>query len=216
MTIKHWFLDFDDTLASGSITWGYQHAFPKLVRQHQLPFDQAQFHQAFLIAQEQANVSDDMMGILGDLFTKMAWPLDLRQVFISDLLANYQPELFDDTLAFLERLLTAQQDVIILSNNPTVPDLVDRLKLRRYVSAVITPKQCADCQPKPHPSLWHYVLSKYPHISPASSVMVGDDPWSDGLFAENCGLRCYIIDRFKRYDEPKYLYKSSLLDIPIQ
>ena len=36
-------------------------------------------------------------------------------------------------------------------------------------------------------------------LDPATTMMVGDDPFSDAPFAAACGLPCSIVDRFGRY-----------------
>ena len=217
MMPKTWLLDFDDTLASGSITWGLSHAFPKMIRDNQLPFDDGRFRQAVLAAQARAIEAYDPKPILHELFEKMDWPFELETVFLDDIATHYQPELFADAMPFLNRLAENHADVFVISNNPITHDHVRELGIDRYIVEVLTPDSFEDGEPKPDPSMWLHIMDVKPEIRTSTAVMVGDDPWSDGVFAEKCGLTCWMIDRHGRfatmYGQTPYRWVRSLAEI---
>jgi FMN phosphatase YigB (HAD superfamily) len=215
---RTWFLDFDDTLATGATTWGLKYALPRLMQDHQLTCERQVYQQAVLAAQEQSNQERDSQLVLDELFDKLGWPRSLQSVLLNDIFTNYRAQLFEDTLPFLERLKTRAEPVYILSNNPTAADLVQYLGIADYFRQVYTPESCPNTRPKPHRSLWDYVLKTNPAVG-AGAVMVGDDPWSDGAFARKCGLPCWLVDREKRFEHLRgqdgFGLVSSLLDIPL-
>lgn len=215
-----WMLDFDDTLVRGGITWALDDAFPKLIRDHQLPFDPARFEQLVFAAQERGSFEADPRPILHSLFNGMGWPAALCEQFLHDLITNYQPQVCEDAWVFLDRLSAAGQRAYIVSNNPRSPALAQKLGLADRVVQVLTPSICPGSLAKPDRSLWDYLQTLIGSPAPGNGVaIVGDDPWSDGVFAENCGLLCYIVDRSQRfrpmYGLKAYRWVSSLLDIPI-
>lgn len=216
---ENWFLDFDETLATSAITWGLDYAFPKLIAQHRLSNDLVRFHQAILVAQERTNRESDLRSILYDLFEALDWPHELEDALMGDIFTNYQPELFDDAVPFLEQLRQKGRKVYIVSNNPISPKHIEALDLGRYVTQIFTPKLYPNCQPKPHRSLWDAITASYAEINPRTSVFIGDDPWSDGAFAENCDLPCWLVDRMDRFGalhaKQPYRRVRSLLEIPI-
>lgn len=216
---KTWLLDFDETLASGSITWAFQHTFPKFIREYNLQSDPARLHAVMLDLQERINRDPDPMPLLDDLFTTMAWTPELKQPLLKDVLSNYQPTLFDDTLPFLSYLRENGQRIMIVSNNPRTPDHARLLSLEPLVDRVITPRTYPDALPKPHPSLWDRLVANETDVDPQNTVVVGDDPWSDGAFAAACGLDCWIIDRLNRFEEicvqQQYRRVQKLLEITL-
>lgn len=197
-----WLIDFDDTLASGNMTWALREAFPKLIQTHRLAYDPARLNHILLDLQARANESEPLDVLLRELFEGMGWPRALERGFLDDLMTGYQPELFDDSLPFLRRLKDSGQRVIILSNNPRALDNATALGITPYVDAVYTPYSLPDMQPKPHRSLWDYVVAEHLDVAPELARVVGDDPWSDGAFAAACGLPCWIVDRAGRLREP--------------
>ncbi len=215
----NWFLDFDDTLASGAATWALTDAIPRLVEANRLPYNEGRFQSAFTAGQQRANQEQDPLPVLHDLFQSMGWPHELEMQFFNSLQRSYQPELFDDTLIFLARLLDSGQYIYVLSNNPRSPDLVTKLGIGEYIHRVLTPERCPGTQGKPHPGLWEYIVSHDADIARRKSVIVGDDPWSDGAFAGQCGLPCWLVDRLNRFGawDGKLPYRRvrSLLEIPI-
>lgn len=214
-----WFLDFDDTLATGATTWGIRHALPRLIEEHRLMYDAEALRQAVLVAQEKANVILDPRPIVGELFDSMGWPRSLLAQLIENVQTAYRPELFADALPFLQRLQFHQQAVYIISNNPTAPQVAQHLGIMPYIRQVYTPKSCPGTQPKPDRSLWEYVLASNSDVRQFQAVIVGDDPWSDGAFASACGLPYWIVDRDERFTgvDGKITANrvKSLLDIPL-
>ncbi len=214
-----WFLDFDDTLVSGALTWALAYRFPQMIQDYDLPFDADRFNRAVLIAQERSNQSYEPLQLLHDLFTDMQWPHNIEAQILHEAMADYHPKLFDDVLIFLERLRTVGAPACVISNNNYAPDIAKRLGVAQYVSGIFTPKICPGSQPKPHRSLWDYVTAHHPVPNGHIPVIVGDDPWSDGAFAANCGISCWLVDRMNRFathpNRSQYRWVRSLLDIPL-
>ncbi len=197
--VTNWFLDFDDTLASGSTTWGWKHALPRLIRDHRLPFDSARFQRATLAAQAQVAAGAGLEPVIAELFQAMEWPGALGQALITDVLTAYEPELFADALPFLDRLRAARHAVYIVSNNPRSVAQAQRLGVAPYITRFFTPDAHADGLAKPDPRLWAHIVAEAEGVTARSSVIVGDDPWTDGAFAEQCGLACWLVDRDQRF-----------------
>ncbi|MCL4250321.1 MAG: HAD hydrolase-like protein [Anaerolineae bacterium] len=216
---RNWFLDFDDTLASGPTTWGLRNALPKLIHDHALPFDEKSYHAAVLVAQARVARNEGLQPILDDLFESQGWPRTLQRTLLADIQNNYRATLFADTLPFLQRLANEEQLVFILSNNPTAPALAQQLGIGHYIKRYYTPQNSPGTKPKPHPSLWEYVLQTQPGVNIRNSVILGDDPWSDGILADQVGLPFWIIDRDNRYGDVRFARSAwrvkSLMDIPI-
>jgi FMN phosphatase YigB (HAD superfamily) len=212
-----WLLDFDETLASSNITWAFQHAFPKFIREHKLEYNPERLGKVILRLQQRASENYDLDALLHELFESMAWPHRLQSLLMDDLWSGYQPALYEDTLTFLDRLREKQHRVLVVSNSPRTPDQLRILGLDSYVQQVFTPHICANTQPKPHLSLWEFILTSETDIDPTTTVVVGDDPWSDGAFADACGLQCWIVDRMNRFSDLRsqksYRWVGSLLEI---
>lgn len=217
--IEHWIVDFDDTLVSGVLTWALRDAIPKLVREHHLPYEESHFQKVILAGQAQASQTGDPFPALDDVFTALGWPHGLKETLLHDVLNNYGPALFEDTLHFLDGLTAAGKTVMIVSNNNRAPEIAKQLTIEHYFRKIFTPKVCGVSAPKPNRDLWDYVVTEYPELNTQNTVIVGDDPWSDGLFSERCGLPCYLVDRGGRYAAleplPPYRWVRSLLDIPL-
>ena len=217
--VKTWLVDFDDTLATGPITWGYEQALPEVIKKYELPVDLDLLEQGLLIAQEKANETTDLRPILDELFELLNWPKSLQGPLLQDVQENYHPELFEDARLFLEELHRKGQTVIILSNNPRTPSHAKELGLHDLVDAVVTPHMFPGTKPKPNRSFWDRVIEKVPTIDVANAVVVGDDPWSDLAFAEVCGLCAWLLDRHDRYAGINLAHNAqrvrSLLEIPI-
>jgi FMN phosphatase YigB (HAD superfamily) len=199
VSLRHWVIDFDETLASGVITWALDFAFPKLIEEHRLPFDDAVFHDALMQAQERAARRADPRVLLRELFTAMGWSVELETPLMQDVTTNYRPALFEDALPFLEALRERKQTAFIVSNNPQSVAAVDALGIRPFVTDVLTPKSAPDLAPKPDLSLWRLLTARHPEVTPENTAIVGDDPWSEGEFAAGCGARCWIVDRKGRF-----------------
>ena len=218
-TPLNWFIDFDDTLATGSMTWSLDEAFPKLIREFQLPLDEGVFHQAVTVAQEKTSRDASAEQVVHELFLTMGWPPDLERNLFRDILTNYQPALFEDALIFLERLRSLNKRVFVLSNNRLALRFVSQLQINGYVTGIYTPSQHPGTFPKPHRSLWDVIVAADSQVNAGNSAFVGDDPWTDGGFADNCGMACWIVDRKARFDHLRgvkaYGWVPSLLDIPL-
>lgn len=215
-----WLLDFDDTLVRGGITWALDDAFPALIRDHELAFDPVRFEQLIFAAQERGSLEADPGPIVQSLFTGMGWPTALGEQFLHTLITKYQPQVFEDAWVFLDRLNAAGHSAYIVSNNPRSPALAQKLGLAERVVQVLTQSICPGSLPKPDRSLWDYLQTLIGPPAPGQGVtIVGDDPWSDGVFAENCELPCYIVDRSQRfgplYGVKDYRWVRSLLEIPM-
>jgi HAD superfamily hydrolase (TIGR01549 family) len=198
----NWILDFDDTLALGPNTWAFETVLPDLIKQHRLPYEAELFAEVMLNAQEQSNLTGDDEAILNYVFGTLGWPDSLKNDLVHRVFNEYQPVLFADTLPFLER--TKGQNLIIVSNNNYAPQLAQALGIADYFKAIITPKSSGK-RPKPHAEMWEAVIEL---LGDAPVTMIGDDPWSDGLFSQGKNAAsCYILDRLNRY---------SSLDLPYQ
>lgn len=217
--IKTWLVDFDETLATSSITWAFRDAIPKFAHNHQLTYDDHNLASVMFTMQERSTHSDDIDALIGEFFELMGWSLGAQKQLLDDLLSNYRPTLFDDSLGFLKRLKEANQRVLIVSNNVRTPDHVEMLGIGDYTEGVFTPMLFPGTKRKPHPSLWERIMIEVANIDPQSTIVVGDDPWSDGEFAVACRLSCWIVDRMNRFTAMKertpYFWVSSLADIPI-
>jgi FMN phosphatase YigB (HAD superfamily) len=213
-----WFVDFDDTLVSGPVTWAWEHVVPRFAAQHQLPYDEASFGRVFFPILERANQNEDAQVLLTDLFRGLRWASELQPAFFEEVSINLHLEPFEDTLPFLERCQARGEAVYVISNNPRSPKTAAKIGLTPYIRGFFTPELCPGCLPKPDRSLWDYVMAQGVVASAAEAVMIGDDPWSDGPFAQRCGLRCWLVDRRERlaylYGETPYQWVTSLLAIP--
>jgi FMN phosphatase YigB (HAD superfamily) len=189
------------------------------VRKHQLTYDETHLQETMLVLQERGRQNPDTASLLMSLFEMMHWPANLQNQFLDDLRSSYRPTLFEDSLPFLQQLRINKHRVYVLSNNKRTPEHVHFLNLDEYIEGVFTPHICPNTQPKPHPSLWKFVLAQYPDIDPQETRVIGDDPWSDGVFAESCDLPCWILDRSNRfsymYSDKRYHWVTSLLAIPM-
>jgi HAD superfamily hydrolase (TIGR01549 family) len=194
--MTQWFVDFDDTLVVGPVTWAFQHAFPALIRNHQLPYDPQKFEEAVLWGQQKSADDGNELMVLLRVFEMMGWS-------------------HDDTLAFLERV--KGEPIYILSNNNHAPEIAAQLGISQHFQAIFTPRICGDAAKKPQRAMWDYVIAQ--GIAVDNAIMVGDDPWSEGTFAERCGIRCCIVDRMKRfttfYNQYPYQWVHSIAEIQI-
>ncbi|MEP7288992.1 MAG: HAD family hydrolase [Chloroflexota bacterium] len=215
----HWLIDFDDTLAIGPTTWALSHVFPKMIRDNHLPYDADRFADAVIYGQRQGNqdVSDDV--VIDDLFRTMNWPDTLKASLIEQIYKGYQPALFDDARPLLERLAAKSQTIYIVSNNNYAVQIAEQLGIAHYFAGMYTPKTCGGLRAKPQRDMWDYLLSHHEIESGQPVAIVGDDPWSDGAFADECNINCWIVDRMKRFDrlhvEHNYHWVSSLAEIEI-
>lgn len=216
---KIWLVDFEETLAPGCLTFAINQSIPKFIQQYQLEYDGEHLAKVVLTLQERARQNPGIHLLLVEFFEQMHWPQEARVDFMNDIMADTPPYLFDDAIPFLERFKQKGQRVFIVSNNRSTPENIKITGLETYVEGVFTPFNTPNTQPKPNPSLWEHILNHAPDIEPENVAVVGDDPWSDGAFADTCKLRCWIVDRMNRFSEMRsktpYFWVTSLLDIPI-
>ena len=201
------------------MTWALEEAFPKLIREFQLPNDPVRLQQAITVAQERSSQDTSPAQVVHDLFATMGWPFALEQHLFKDVMTNYEPKLFDDALVFLKRLRDLNKRTFVLSNNPLSLKFVAQLQIEGYITGLYTPSLHAGTLPKPHRSLWDVIIASDSQVNAANSAFVGDDPWADGGFAENCGLNCWIVDRHDRFGHLRgvkpFTWVPSLLEIPL-
>ena len=187
-------LDFDDTLALGPNTWAFETVLPELIKQHNLPYEPVLFAGVMLKAQEESNLTGDEAAILDYVFGTLGWPDNLKQALVHRVFNEYQPALFPDTLPFLER--KKGETLLMVSNNNYAPQMAEALGIADYFRAIITPKSSGKSA-KPRHDMWEAVKE---FVADESVTMIGDDPWSDGLFSQGHGsASCYILDRLNRY-----------------
>lgn len=214
-----WLLDFDETLATGNISYAMQYAFPKFMREHNLKPEPERLQQVLLDVQKRASQVFEPMPLIEVLVEGMGWSPELVQPLFEAVWVVMTPELFPDVLPFLERLQARGKRVLIVSNSARTPEQIAVLELMPLLNGVFTPKTSPNTLPKPHRSLWDYVMTQHIDLTPETAVMVGDDPWSDGAFADACGLPCWIVDRTNRYEkireQTSYRWVRSLAEIPV-
>ena len=210
----YWLLDFDDTLALGPNTWAFQEVLPNLIRENNLPFDKALFDKVTLQAQQQANEDVSEEELLNNLFKTLGWRDELKSELIHRIYNGYQPHLFDDTVPFLEYLRERGDKAYLITNNNYAPQLAENLGIANYFEAMITPKQFG-VQAKPHRDMWDVLQAEY--ALEGDIIMVGDDPWADGTFAQRVNIPCWILDRLSRYtslhDELSFQWVQTFDDI---
>lgn len=215
----YWLVDFDDTLVSGLLTWGLERGFPHFVAAHQLPCDEEQLKQLLYAAQEISDNIVDPRPLLDNIFLEMGWPQSLEGEFFDLLQADYRPTLFPETLTFLQKLRQNNQKAYLLSNNPRSTNVARSLGIGDYFVSIFTSQTFTGHPRKPSRLLWESILSQQSEIDPEQTVIVGDDPWSDGLFADNCNLSCWLLDRHERFmamrAQKTYRWVQSLLGIVV-
>ncbi len=194
-----WFLDFDDTLAVGPVTWALNEVLPRLIAENHLPYDAVQFEAATLHAQEQSNTDAGDAAVIDDLFNMLGWPDSLKADLLTRTFDEYRPTLYEDTVEFLDYLSGQSAAVYILSNNNHAADMATHLGIAHYFKDVFTPKFCGGVRGKPQRAMWDFVIEKGIAQTSETIALVGDDPWSDGAFADSCELPCWILDRMSRF-----------------
>ena len=215
----NWLIDFDDTLVNGPITFALHEVFPEFIIEHDLPFDAEHFMQVVLQCQEIASQTGNDAAILQDLFRAMDWSQDLQNTLLQDVFDHYTPTLFDDAVPFLQRLKEDGHTLYILSNNKHAGDIAAQMELGHYFADVFTPKSCGVPQGKPHPEIWDILRNRGLFRNLQDVTIIGDDPWSEGLFSERCGIQCWILDRLKRfptlYDTKPYRWAATLDEVHV-
>src|SRR5258708_1407848 len=209
----HWFVDLDDTLVVGPITWAINTVLPRLMEKYSLASSPTALAAALREGQEKAASGSGEAELLDLFFDRLGWPAELKRELVQEVFDNYQPSLFDDSLQFLTWLSDQRQSVFILSNNDRAVKIAGMLVIAPYIQEYFTTALCAVPKGKPDRALWDYVMSNF---TIASAVLVVDDPWSDGAFADVCNIPCYIVDRLNRFrDMVHYRCVTSLSDIAL-
>jgi FMN phosphatase YigB (HAD superfamily) len=213
----HLFLDFDDTLVSGMNTWALVNVLPDLIREHGLPYDETHYREGLLAALESASQNLDESRILDDLFAILEWPDALKATLMSRVFGQFSPEIFEDTVSFLDRMKAAGHHLYIVSNNNQAEEIIVSLGLGNYFDAVFTPQKCGVERGKPTGEMWKVLARQLEPLEMNDACFVGDDPFSDGVFADVSGIPCYIIDRTglytTLYPDPSYRWVQSLAEI---
>lgn len=197
--VENVILDFDDTLVTGPLTWALDVGLPTFIRDHDLPVTLEALDAAVLRAQEKASGGDDPIAVLNQFFVEMRWNPDLQMQLFDEVSERYQPLLYEDTLLFLTSVVKRVKHVVVISNNNRAPQVAERLGIAGYLPHMLTPKRIPGALPKPDRSMWEHLTALMPEISLENSLLIGDDPWSDGAFALACGLRFWLVDRKERY-----------------
>jgi FMN phosphatase YigB (HAD superfamily) len=170
---------------------------------HNLPNEPERLEAAVLRAEEISNINNDHGAALMDLFEQMGWQAELQHELFNDVMTQFRPVLYDDAIPFLKALSVYPVRVYIISNNNRVPMFSRQFEIDTYFTRIITPKMLPDGLPKPRPNMWEYLSANEPDLTTENTVIVGDDPWSDGAFAEACRLPCWLLDRKQRYSRLK-------------
>lgn len=214
----NWIVDFDDTLAIGPTTYALETAIPRLMRKHQLPHEPEQLRNAIIKAEQTSNL-EDHAAALSSLFVQMGWELDLRHELFHDIMTTFQPILYEDSIPFLEGLKAQSAQIFVLSNNNRVPSFAKHLAIEHYFKRIITPKVIPNGLSKPHTSMWDFLAAHEAGINENNTIIIGDDPWSDGAFAKACGLSCVLLDRKARYthlpEAKDFHFVPNLAAIPL-
>jgi FMN phosphatase YigB (HAD superfamily) len=192
-------LDFDDTLAVGPLTWGIEQFLPAVLERHALVPDRAQLDAALIAAQEEAAAHFDDDQVLSGFVARMDWPQELMADLAVGMRFEFAFSLFADTLPFLQRLRKRGVPAFVVSNNDRCPQLAVDLGIAGHLAGFVTPTMQGSTRPKPDPSMFDVVRARLPDLDPATTVLIGDDPWSDAAFAAACDLRCLLVDRTRRY-----------------
>lgn len=215
----HLFLDFDDTLVSGMTTWALVNALPDLIREYALPYDQARYQAGLIAALENASKNLDEAHILDELFGHLGWPDELKMTLMSRVFGLYTPEAFADTVSFLDRMKTAGHHLVVVSNNNQAGEIIEGLGFGGYFEAVFTPQSAQVKRGKPAGDLWEYVAQQFEQLDLSDACFVGDDPFSDGAFADLRGMSCYLVDRTglyaALYPNSAYHWVGSLAEIDL-
>jgi len=195
----NWLLDFDDTLVIGSIYYGIKVALPQVMLRYGLTGDEGKLHRLIGTVQAMAATGADEETLIKHLFGGMNWPLDAGRAVLTATFEEAPTTVaFEDVEPFLARVHARGDRVMVVSNNESAPQLLNQLQLGHLFAGVFTPGRCGVKHGKPSNAMWSTVAAA---VDGGEAVMVGDDPWADGGFAEACGLRFVLVDRLGRFGE---------------
>jgi HAD superfamily hydrolase (TIGR01549 family) len=143
------------------------------------------------------------------------WPAALPWLSadeVTTILDRFDDELwvafFPDTIGTLEHL-TGRYTLGVLSNNPHLPDEVDRLRLDRWFDVALV----ASPEPKPHPAPFLATCERLGSV-PSRTIFVGDSVKADVLGAHAAGLVPVWVDRWGDpwTDRPDDVHRIGGLD----
>src|SRR5262249_4943117 len=132
----NWFLDFDDTLALGPITWAIQTVLPDLIQRNALAYDAAKLDKLVLDTQRDNVQRAKDTEMLDTVFQEMGWPDSLKANLLEKVFDQYTPVLFSDTLPFLQHMTANGQALYILSNNNHAPQIAEALAINQFFAAI--------------------------------------------------------------------------------
>jgi FMN phosphatase YigB (HAD superfamily) len=204
-----WFVDFDDTLTIAPTTWAIQTLLPRLIRQHQLPYTDESLYDALLRSQEEAALALSPYPMIESLFTLMGWSQKLKDTLVEEMRERYVPELFDDARPFLQRMKAAGEPIYIVANNNQAPPIAQALGIDVYVDDMFTPHSCGLLRGKPRSEMWDFICER---VDIENAIIVGDDPWCDGAFADACDIPCVLVDRWDRFAHFTQYYRCISLN----
>ncbi len=212
-----WLLDLDDTLQVGMFSWASMHVFPEIVQQVGTKPERATFEAAYARAQEIYKSGGDNDAVGEEFFRLLGWPAALTGIMLERFANDYKPALFDDTLTFLDWAAARGDRLYLTTNNKWADHVCKMLGITDYFTEIVLPND-GILLSKPAPDMWHYVKAHAGLADESGVVLVGNELTTDGVFAENCGLDCIIVDRFERFAEmPEHCFRvTSLNDITTQ
>lgn len=204
-----WFIDFDDTLTISPTTWAVQSVLPRLIRQQQLSYNAEMFHQALLHSQEVAATSSEETQFIDGLFVLMGWSSSLKETLRQEVRDHYMPMLYEDARPFLQRMKAAGEPLYLVANSNQAPQIAEALGIAVYLNDIFTPHSCGVLRGKPRTEIWDVIADQ---IDIEDAIILGDDPWCDGAFADACGLPCVLLDRGDRFAHLTQYYRCLSLN----
>ncbi len=212
-----WLLDLDDTLQVGMFSWAAIHIFPEIIQQVGAKPERATFEAAYARAQEIYKGGGDNDAVGDAFFQILGWPAALTTTVLKRFASEYQPALFDDTVSFLNWISARGDRLYLTTNNKWAHQVCQSLGIMHYFSDIVTPVDNS-MKGKPAPDMWNHLKAQAGLKDDSDVVLVGNELTTDGIFAENCGLDCIIVDRFERFAEmPDHCFRvTSLADITAQ
>lgn len=212
-----WLLDLDDTLQVGMFSWAAMHVFPEIIAQVGTRPERATFEAAYARAQEIYKSGGDNDAVGDEFFRILGWPADLTANILKRFASDYQPALFDDTFAFLNWVTARGDRLYLTTNNKWARQVCQALGITHYFADILMPDD-SSMMGKPAPDMWNHLKAQAGLSHDSEVVLVGNELTTDGVFAENCGLDCIIVDRFERFaDMPEHCFRvTSLNDIIAQ
>jgi putative hydrolase of the HAD superfamily len=114
--------------------------------------------------------------------------------------------LYDDTVLFLKQAVESGHECQIVSNHvPELPELVDRLEIGSYFTAVHSSANVG--YEKPHPAIFQFVLDRLGEEREVT--MIGDNYAADILGARNAGIRAIFV---RSENQERYPLHSETLE----